>query len=185
MNTISIVPYLTLVVVGAERVGIIMYISLFRELSASTCHCGRKEERHQNPAGLCRRQNLHHDPITTNSSELLITKSLTNGNKTKRPAPLASSDFKVSAMEKPFMAPHSMPCNNISVYKALGDRGSDLEVVTCTGRTPLFLKEEVLEWAEPKCVAVPQNLVWIPRRACCHDKTIAIRKLAAMQQQPV
>jgi hypothetical protein len=101
-----------------------MYLSLFRELSASTCHCGRKE-RHQNPAGLYRRQNLHNDPITTNSSELLITKSLTNRNKTRRPAPLASCDFKVSSMENPFVAPHSIPCNNISVYKAPGD----LEVV--------------------------------------------------------
>jgi hypothetical protein len=65
---------------------------------------------HHKPAGLYQRENLHQDPIIRDLSELLITKSLTNGNNMRRPAPLANCDFKVSAMEELTVAPYSMPC---------------------------------------------------------------------------
>jgi hypothetical protein len=121
MNSISSVPIRSRCCGGCWERRSHDVCFLLPELSASTCHCRTEEERHQHPAGLCRRANLHHDPITRNTSELLITKSPTNGTKTRRPALLASCDFKASAMEKPPTAPYSMPCNSTLVYKASGD----------------------------------------------------------------
>jgi hypothetical protein len=65
------------------------------ELPASTCHCGRKEERHQTPPGLCRCGNF-----------VWVTYHEINDKRKKRwLARFASCDFTASSVEKPSVAP--------------------------------------------------------------------------------
>jgi hypothetical protein len=100
MNTTS-----SVVVVGAGPVGIMMYISLSRNCRPQPAIVGENGRGTKNP------ENLHHDPITRKMSQLLITKSMTNGNNTRRPAPLAS--WRSLPWKKLSVAPYSMPRNNI------------------------------------------------------------------------